>query len=281
MSETELKLTPWVEELKNKILGLSPTLQARCIRALEFPDNRSDILPLIAFLREGAMGNYSHFENVRMAYLYRYNRFMDKASELFTEKELAPLKIPKPKGRKLRIVLGAILVIVAVTACICIVSSIIKSCSNKSGSSSETRNEQIEHSYNSIEERIKAEPEIIADKTPADAAIRKVNLTGTVDKYHIEMNLSLNEDETLTGQYRYTETGNGNWIDLRGSWGEIFSSEDSGKYLLYFDEIDDKGNTASSFECTLMILEDDQDLMGTFTTPKGKSLGVELNNKNK
>lgn len=51
----------------------------------------------------------------------------------------------------------------------------------------------------------------------------KVHFTGKIGKFPVEMELTMNENGTVTGRHRYTKTGTGAWLSLSGSNGETMN----------------------------------------------------------
>lgn len=91
--------------------------------------------------------------------------------------------------------------------------------------------------------------------------------SGTVGKYPIEMELTLNSDNSVTGRYRYTKTGGG-WLTLTG--------HRDGDYMELFEYTSD-GQSTGEFSGTVNAGMSWVEYSGTFTNSKGKSFKFSLN----
>lgn len=287
MNEQEITLTENVRSKRNQILGLVPTKQARAILALEFPEAEEDILPMLIFLREGAMGQLSKYENVRQAYESKYDLFMDKAADAGSGKELEALAIPQPKGRVFRMFLGLIIIAAAVWG----VASMIRTLRHSGRDSVETtvvtdnaNAKEITAPVMSADEAIaqmqakqKEVEEALAAQTAGATSESAVEMKGNVDKYPVEMTLSIVGGTTIEGSYFYTKTGSGHPITLRGTCTESMKYSGSTYYDVEFYEYDDKGNRAGKFAGILILGPDDtHSFDGGYTSVKGKEMPVFL-----
>lgn len=110
------------------------------------------------------------------------------------------------------------------------------------------------------------------DETPMPPAQSSGNhaqaaFSGTVGKYPIEMELTLNSDNSVTGRYRYTKTGGG-WLTLTG--------HRDGDYMELFEYTSD-GQSTGEFSGTVNAGMRWVEYSGTFTNSKGKSFKFSLN----
>lgn len=110
------------------------------------------------------------------------------------------------------------------------------------------------------------------DETPMPSAQSSGNharaaFSGTVGKYPIEMELTLNSDNSVTGRYRYTKTGGG-WLTLTG--------HRDGDYMELFEYTSD-GQSTGEFSGTVNAGMRWVEYSGTFTNSKGKSFKFSLN----
>lgn len=110
------------------------------------------------------------------------------------------------------------------------------------------------------------------DETPMPSAQSSGNharaaFSGTVGKYPIEMELTLNSDNSVTGRYRYTKTGGG-WLTLTG--------HRDGDYMELFEYTSD-GQSTGEFSGTVNAGMSWVEYSGTFTNSKGKSFKFSLN----
>lgn len=110
------------------------------------------------------------------------------------------------------------------------------------------------------------------DETPMPPAQSSGNhaqaaFSGTVGKYPIEMELTLNSDNSVTGRYRYTKTGGG-WLTLTG--------HRNGDYMELFEYTSD-GQSTGEFSGTVNAGLRWVEYSGTFTNSKGKSFKFSLN----
>lgn len=110
------------------------------------------------------------------------------------------------------------------------------------------------------------------DETPMPPAQSSGNhaqaaFSGTVGKYPIEMELTLNSDNSVTGRYRYTKTG-GEWLTLTG--------HRDGDYMELFEYTSD-GQSTGEFSGTVNAGMRWVEYSGTFTNSKGKSFKFSLN----
>lgn len=110
------------------------------------------------------------------------------------------------------------------------------------------------------------------EETPMTSAQSSGNharaaFSGTVGKYPIEMELTLNSDNSVTGRYRYTKTGGG-WLTLTG--------HRDGDYMELFEYTSD-GQSTGEFSGTVNAGLRWVEYSGTFTNSKGKSFKFSLN----
>lgn len=110
------------------------------------------------------------------------------------------------------------------------------------------------------------------DETPMPSAQSSGNharaaFSGTVGKYPIEMELTLNSDNSVTGRYRYTKSGGG-WLTLTG--------HRDGDYMELFEYTSD-GQSTGEFSGTVNAGMSWVEYSGTFTNSKGKSFKFSLN----
>jgi hypothetical protein len=91
----------------------------------------------------------------------------------------------------------------------------------------------------------------------------ELGFTGAISKYPIEMIVDFSTDP-VSGQYRYTQTGSGDWLYLMG--------EQSGADLT-LRENDADGNVTGKFEGKI---SGDLKYTGTFSTPAGKTFAFSL-----
>lgn len=116
------------------------------------------------------------------------------------------------------------------------------------------------------------EVETDEDKTPMPSAQSSGNharatFSGTVGKYPIEMELTLNSDNSVTGRYRYTKTGGG-WLTLTGYRDGDF---------MELSEYTSDGQSTGEFSGTVNVGLRWVEYSGTFTNYKGKSFKFSLN----
>ncbi|MDE7397181.1 MAG: hypothetical protein K2M98_05590 [Muribaculum sp.] len=120
-----------LEEIKEQIKLKSPTQQIRYISSLQIPEEEDDLIAFITFLRDGALGNFSKFENVTNAYSRKYNEAFAKAGNRKLSHDIENLEIKLPKSA---MVIRAILGIAAVVVVGIIVISAFSGHSNRSES---------------------------------------------------------------------------------------------------------------------------------------------------
>ena len=116
------------------------------------------------------------------------------------------------------------------------------------------------------------EVETDEDETPMPSAQSSGNharaaFSGTVGKYPIEMELTLNSDNSVTGRYRYTKTGGG-WLTLTGHRDGDF---------MELSEYTSDGQSTGEFSGTVNAGLRWVEYSGTFTNYKGKSFKFSLN----
>lgn len=109
------------------------------------------------------------------------------------------------------------------------------------------------------------------DYETADAqgvAADEVCLTGKIGgKYPVEMMLDMSDWDNVNGRYRYTSSGSGAWLSLRGSLSEGSIS---------MKEYNEKGECCGTWEGECWRPDGKFIFTGSMTTSAGKSFSVEL-----
>lgn len=97
-----------------------------------------------------------------------------------------------------------------------------------------------------------------------------VTLRGKIGgKYPVEMQLDVSDLSDISGRYRYTASGSGAWLDLKG---DIY------KQHLSMKEYNEKGECSGSWEGECFDAEDSGwSFSGTMTNYAGKTFQVSLN----
>lgn len=97
-----------------------------------------------------------------------------------------------------------------------------------------------------------------------------VTLRGKIGgKYPVEMQLDVSDLSDISGRYRYTASGSGYWLDLKG---DIY------KQHLSMKEYNEKGECSGSWEGECFDAEDSGwSFSGTMTNYAGKTFQVSLN----
>lgn len=93
---------------------------------------------------------------------------------------------------------------------------------------------------------------------------------GKIGKYPVEMQLTVDDNGLAEGRYRYTSSGNGGWLSLRGNC-------DIGNHWMTLTEFNDKGEQTGTFEGNFgnthgIVFEYD----GVFTNYKGETFSFSV-----
>lgn len=298
--------TPEVEKIRATIESLSPTRQKRYIDSLPVPEDKEDVVALLMLLREGAIGNLSRFENVKKAYLRKYNEVSRKAESLLNDKEQKQIRLPRPKGRVIRAILAVIAVIAAVFAAIIIVLLLIgsfRSCSSSHGSDRNITNptekyDELQKEYEKALKEANANagnevtgqsdnntstgPDLSSLSYLNSDGTATVHLSGTVAKAPVIMDLTIDfSSNNIWGDYYYVRIPGKKRIVLKGSLDNIEADEYCIRYNAVFYELDSDGNaTGGTFEGNGDIASwGTSEFLGKYTSVKGVKSEVYLFNE--
>ncbi|MDE5688087.1 MAG: hypothetical protein K2I18_05610 [Paramuribaculum sp.] len=134
------------------------------------------------------------------------------------------------------------------------------SSNSKSSSKRSTKSKTIESSSNDYTD---------ANTVSTSSGSEMVRMTGKVGgKYPIEMELDLSDWDNVTGRYRYTSSGSGAWLTLKGNLSEGY---------LKMTEYNTNGEQCGSWNGDCYKPDGEKLIFsGTMTNSAGKTFNVEL-----
>ncbi|MCM1293447.1 MAG: hypothetical protein NC111_04665 [Bacteroides sp.] len=118
-------------------------------------------------------------------------------------------------------------------------------------------------------EAVDEEPEpVVEEATPMEM---KFEISGVVGKYPIDMLLVMHSNGEISGKYRYTKSGNGDWLLISG----VMNSDHTKMQIV--EKYD--GKITGDWQLDINSLEPNVNISGKMTNYKGKDFPVQLTGK--